>query len=84
MGGETHPIPSHGSKRRSNPIPWVKNFLQSVPWDAMGLSHPMRSPGIHILNWLDATGNDMIVPNSFTSRRSDSIIDFGIAHDASG
>ena len=49
MGGETHPIPSHGSKRRSNPIPWVKIFLQSVPWDGMGLSHPMRSPGLYAL-----------------------------------
>ena len=42
-----------------------------------------NTSGIHILNWLEATDNDMIVPNSFTSRRSDSIIDFGITHDAS-
>ena len=41
MGGETHPIPSHGSKRRSNPIPWVKIFLQSVPWDGMGWDYPI-------------------------------------------
>ena len=39
MGGETHPIPSHGSKRRSNPIQWVKIFLQSVPWDGIIPSH---------------------------------------------
>ena len=41
MGGETHPIPSHGSKRRSNPIQWVKNFLQSVPWDGMRWGYPI-------------------------------------------
>ena len=40
--------------------------------------------GIHILNWLEATGNGMIVRNSFTSGRSDSIVEFGIMHDASG
>ena len=39
MGSETHPIPSHRSKRRSNLIPWVKNFLQSVPWDGIIPSH---------------------------------------------
>ena len=49
MGGETHPIPSHGSRRRPNPVPWVKNFLQCpMGWDGMGLSHPMRSPDTEV------------------------------------
>ena len=43
-----------------------------------------NTSGVHTINWLEATGNDMIVPNSITSRRSDSIIDFGISHDATG
>ncbi len=40
--------------------------------------------GIHIFEWLEATGNNLILPQKATSKRSDSIIDFGITHDAVG
>jgi hypothetical protein len=43
-----------------------------------------NTSGIHIFEWLEATGNELIIPNSATSKRSNSIIDFGIAHDAVG
>ncbi|CAF1627379.1 unnamed protein product, partial [Rotaria sp. Silwood1] len=40
--------------------------------------------GNKIASWLEKTGNSMIVPNKPTSRRSNSIIGFGLTHDASG
>lgn len=43
-----------------------------------------NTSGIHMFNWLESTGNEMIKPCSPTSRRSESIIDFGITHDSSG
>jgi hypothetical protein len=54
MGEEVHPIPSRGIRPSSHPIPshpipWDNKFFKSVPWDGMGLSHPMRSPGLNIL-----------------------------------
>jgi hypothetical protein len=48
MGGEVHPIPSHPVGLGHNPIPWDNNFFKSVPWDGMGLSHPIRSLDSHI------------------------------------
>ncbi|CAF3046194.1 unnamed protein product [Rotaria socialis] len=38
--------------------------------------------GNHIFNWLEKTGNDIIVPEKATSKKSNSTIDFGITHDA--
>jgi hypothetical protein len=35
-----------------------------------------------VVSWLEHTRNEMIVPGSSTSRRSNAIIDFGITHDA--
>jgi hypothetical protein len=43
-----------------------------------------NTSGIHIFEWLEATGNELIIPNKATSKRSNSIIDFGITHDAVG
>jgi len=43
-----------------------------------------NTSGVHLFNWLESLGNELIVPNKATSKRSDSIIDFGISHDASG
>lgn len=43
-----------------------------------------NTSGVHMANWLEATGNDLISPNRPTSRRSDAIIDFGITHDSTG
>ena len=43
-----------------------------------------NSSGTHVLNCLESTGNEMIVPKKPTSRKSDAIIDFGITHDATG
>jgi hypothetical protein len=43
-----------------------------------------NTSGIHIFEWLEATGNELIIPQKSTSKRSDSIIDFGITHDAEG
>ncbi|CAF3697342.1 unnamed protein product [Rotaria socialis] len=40
--------------------------------------------GIHLQNWLDETGNELIIPHKPTSKRSDSIIDFGITNNAAG
>jgi hypothetical protein len=40
--------------------------------------------GTQIKDWLDDTGCEMIFPNQPTSKRSSSIIDFGITHDAQG
>ena len=40
--------------------------------------------GNRIAAWLEQTGNEMIVPNKATSRRSNAIIDFGITHDTKG
>ncbi|CAF3343542.1 unnamed protein product, partial [Rotaria sp. Silwood2] len=40
--------------------------------------------GNQIASWLEQTGNSMILPNKSTSRRSNSIIDFGLTQDASG
>ncbi|CAF3260297.1 unnamed protein product, partial [Rotaria sp. Silwood2] len=43
-----------------------------------------NASGNRIITWLGETGNEMILPNKPTSRRSDAIIDFGITHDATG
>ncbi|CAF3364924.1 unnamed protein product [Rotaria socialis] len=43
-----------------------------------------NTSGVHLQNWLEATGNELIVPQKATSKRSDSIIDFGITCDATG
>ena len=43
-----------------------------------------NSSGVHLANWLDSTGREMIYPTKSTSKRSESIIDFGITHDAYG
>ncbi|CAF3291452.1 unnamed protein product [Rotaria socialis] len=40
--------------------------------------------GSRIVSWLEETGNEMILPDKPTSRRSDAIIDFGLTHDATG
>ncbi|CAF1501089.1 unnamed protein product [Rotaria magnacalcarata] len=40
--------------------------------------------GIHLQSWLEETGNELIIPHKPTSKRSDSIIDFGIAKNATG
>ena len=40
--------------------------------------------GNQIAAWLEQTGNEMIIPNKPTSRRSGAIIDFGLTHDAEG
>ena len=40
--------------------------------------------GNELLNWVEQTGTEVIAPTQATSRRSDSIIDFGITHDAQG
>ncbi|CAF2985258.1 unnamed protein product [Rotaria sp. Silwood2] len=40
--------------------------------------------GNQIVSWLELTGNEMIIPDKPTSRRSKSIIDFGLTHDATG
>ena len=47
MGQNIRPIPSHGIKASSNPIPWDTQQKKSVPWDGMGLSHPIRSPALN-------------------------------------
>ncbi len=39
-----------------------------------------KPSGLHLYNWLEATGNELIVPNKATSKRSESVIDFGITH----
>jgi len=41
MGFESHPIPSHGIRGSSHPIPWDKQFFKSVPWDGMGWDCPI-------------------------------------------
>jgi hypothetical protein len=43
-----------------------------------------NTSGVHILNKLEGAGNDMIILKTPTSRRSCSIIDFGITQDSSG
>ncbi|CAF1143460.1 unnamed protein product [Adineta steineri] len=45
---------------------------------------PNNPSGIHLFDWLEATGNDLIMPDKPTSRRSDAKIDFCISHDAAG
>ena len=40
--------------------------------------------GNRVATWLEETGNEMIIPNKPTSRRSDARIDFGLTHDATG
>ena len=47
-------------------------------------SNKNNTSGIHIFDWLEATGNELITPQKATSKRSNSIIDFAITHDASG
>ena len=44
----------------------------------------INTGGIHLLNWLENTGNELITPSKATSKWSSSIIDFSITHDASG
>ncbi|CAF1278068.1 unnamed protein product [Rotaria magnacalcarata] len=44
----------------------------------------INTSGVHIFDWLEATGNDLIIPQKATSKRSNSIIDFGLTHDATG
>ncbi|CAF3768936.1 unnamed protein product [Rotaria socialis] len=39
---------------------------------------------VQLLNWLEIRGNELIVPQKATSKRSDSIIDFGITRNATG
>ncbi|CAM4841450.1 unnamed protein product [Rotaria magnacalcarata] len=41
-----------------------------------------NTSGVHLQNWLEETGHELILPNKPTSRRSNSIIDFGITKDA--
>ena len=41
-----------------------------------------NTSGVHMINWLEETGNDLIMPIKPTSRRSEAVIDFGISHDA--
>ncbi|CAM4867060.1 unnamed protein product [Rotaria socialis] len=43
-----------------------------------------NTSGVHLLNWFESTGNEIIAPTKPTSKRSDAIIDFGITHDAKG
>jgi uncharacterized protein (UPF0147 family) len=43
-----------------------------------------NTSGNQIVAWLEETGNEMIVPENPTSRRSDAIIDFCLTHDAAG
>ena len=46
---------------------------------------PKNNPsGNQLFAWLEHIGVEIISPNKATSRRSDSVIDFGITHDASG
>ena len=44
----------------------------------------INTSGVHIFDWLEATGNDLIIPQKATSKRSNSTIDFGLTHDATG
>ncbi|CAF3363915.1 unnamed protein product [Rotaria socialis] len=43
-----------------------------------------NTSGIHLFDWLEATGNDLILPTSSTSKRSNAIIDFGITDSSQG
>ncbi|CAF5015791.1 unnamed protein product, partial [Rotaria sp. Silwood1] len=43
-----------------------------------------NASGSHVVEWLEQTGYDMIVPDKPTSRRSNAIIDFCVTHDATG
>lgn len=43
-----------------------------------------NTSGVHIIDWIEETGNDLILPTTPTSKRSKSIIDFGITHDSNG
>ncbi|CAF1548972.1 unnamed protein product [Adineta ricciae] len=43
-----------------------------------------NTSGVHMANWLEDTGNEMIIPNSATSRRSDAVIDFAVSNNATG
>ncbi|CAM4779410.1 unnamed protein product, partial [Rotaria magnacalcarata] len=40
--------------------------------------------GVHLLNWFETTGNEIIASTKPTSKRSDAIIDFGITNDSNG
>ncbi|CAF4441892.1 unnamed protein product [Rotaria sp. Silwood2] len=40
--------------------------------------------GNQIVSWLELTGNEMIIPDKPTSRRSNAITDFSLTHDATG
>jgi hypothetical protein len=42
-----------------------------------------NTAGNELYNWIEQSGTEVIAPSKATSRRSDSIIDFGITHDGS-
>ncbi|CAF3172769.1 unnamed protein product [Rotaria socialis] len=48
------------------------------------LCNTNNANGVQLKNWLDKTGCEMIHPTQPTSKRSSSIIDFGITYNASG
>ncbi|CAF1926249.1 unnamed protein product [Rotaria magnacalcarata] len=43
-----------------------------------------NTSGVQLQNWLESTGNELIISNKATPKRSNAIIDFGITQDASG
>ncbi|CAF3716351.1 unnamed protein product [Rotaria sp. Silwood1] len=58
----------------------ITKQMQHTDWGCEGNS----VSGNLIVSWLELTGNEMIIPDKPTSRRSNSIIDFGLTHDATG
>ncbi|CAF3631416.1 unnamed protein product, partial [Rotaria socialis] len=48
------------------------------------LCNTNNANGVQLKNWLDKTGCEMIHPTQPTSKRSSSIIDFGITYNANG
>ncbi|CAF1233719.1 unnamed protein product [Rotaria sordida] len=69
------------SKYRNKPFFIFGDFnAKHSSWDC----EINNNSGNQIASWLEQTGNSMILPNKSTSRRSNSIIDFGLTHDASG
>ncbi|CAF3875077.1 unnamed protein product [Rotaria sp. Silwood1] len=69
------------SKCRNKPFFIFGDFnAKHSSWDC----ETNNDSGNQIASWLEQTGNSMILPNKSTSRRSNSIIDFGLTHDASG
>ena len=69
------------SKYQNNPFYLFGDFnAKHTNWGCQ----KNNSCGVHLSNWLETTGKEVIIPNKPTSKRSESIIDFGITHDAKG